>query len=49
MDVDSVDRVARPPSSYEAEDPNVAMREEDKEEEGTVENREMGLGTVVVG
>ena len=52
MDVDFVaDRETRPIRVY-TEEPRAsqsgATREEDKEDEGTVENMEIGLGTVVV-
>jgi hypothetical protein len=50
MDVESSDRDSSVTRGY-AEEARVlaaAMREEDKEEEGTVENRDNGLGTVVV-
>jgi len=52
MEVDVVaDRGTRPIRVY-TEEPRAsqsdATREEDKEDEGTVENMEIGLGTVVV-
>jgi hypothetical protein len=51
MDMANVDRESRPTSIFVEEATATAtavvLREEDKEEEGTVENRETGLGTVV--
>lgn len=53
VDIEAPERVSRPSSSYEIEEvrrmpiPIVTTGEEDKEDDGHLENREIGLGTVL--